>query len=138
MDFHQTFNTDPLFLPGIFRMSLSSRCRPMRQTKVRQNDPALQPRSRGLRPKLLAVSSGGGHWIQLMRIKHAFEDCLVTFVTVHDSYRNQVADHNFYVVNDANRWDKIGLLRAARKLAWIIWTEKPDIVISTEPRKLAR
>ena len=103
----------------------------MRQTKVRQNDTALPPRSRGRRPKLLAVSSGGGHWIQLMRIKHAFEDCLVTFVTVHDSYRNQVADHNFYVVNDTNRRDKIGLLRAARKLAWIIWTEKPDIVIST-------
>ena len=84
----------------------------MRQTNVRQNDTALPPQSRGLRPKLLAVSSGGGHWIQLMRIKHAFEDCSVTFVTVHDSYRNQVAEHNFYVVNDANRWDKIGLLRA--------------------------
>ena len=103
----------------------------MLQTKVRQNDKTVLPQSRGLRPKLMAVSSGGGHWIQLMRIKHAFEDCSVTFVTVHESYRNQVAGHNFYVVNDANRRDKIGLLRAARKLAWIIWTEKPDIVIST-------
>ena len=42
-----------------------------------------------------------------------------------------MAEHNFYAVNDANRRDKIGLLRVARKLAWIIWTEKPDIVIST-------
>jgi UDP-N-acetylglucosamine:LPS N-acetylglucosamine transferase len=103
----------------------------MLQSKVHENDKTLPPRSHGHRPKLLAVSSGGGHWIQLMRIKHAFEDCAVTFVTVHESYRNQVADHNFYVVNDANRWDKIGLLRAAGRLAWIIWTEKPDIVIST-------
>jgi len=55
----------------------------------------------------------------------------VTFVTVHDSYRNQVAEHNFYVVNDANRWSKIALLKAAGKLAWIVWNEKPDIVIST-------
>lgn len=103
----------------------------MLQTNVRQNDRALPFQSRRLRPKLLAVSSGGGHWIQLMRIKRAFEDCTVTFVTVHDSYRDQVADHKFYVVNDANRWDKMGLLRATRRLAWIIWTEKPDIVIST-------
>jgi UDP-N-acetylglucosamine:LPS N-acetylglucosamine transferase len=103
----------------------------MLQIKVRQNDRTSPLLSRGPRPKLLAVASGGGHWIQLMRIKHAFEDCAVTFVTVHDSYRNQVPDHDFYVVNDGNRWDKIALLKAARRLAWIVWTEKPDIVIST-------
>jgi hypothetical protein len=93
------------------------------------NNSTLQ--SRRIRPKLLAVSSGGGHWVQLLRIKHAFEDCEVTFVTVHGSYRAQVPDHNFYLVNDANRWTKIGLLKAARRLAWIIWKEKPDIVVST-------
>ena len=36
------------------------------------------------RPKLLAVSSGGGHWVQLLRIAPAFENCDVTFVTVHE------------------------------------------------------
>lgn len=86
---------------------------------------------RGRRPKVLAVSSGGGHWVQLMRIKSAFEHCEVTFVTVHESYRAQVAGHRFYLVNDANRWTKIGLLKAARRLVRIIWSEKPDIVIST-------
>ncbi|MGP9813815.1 UDP-N-acetylglucosamine--LPS N-acetylglucosamine transferase [Rhodopseudomonas sp. NSM] len=89
------------------------------------------PQSRGKRPKLLAVASGGGHWVQLMRIKHAFEDCEVTFVTVHESYRAQVPEHKFYFVNDANRWTKFALLKAARRMAWIVWTERPDIVIST-------
>jgi UDP-N-acetylglucosamine:LPS N-acetylglucosamine transferase len=89
------------------------------------------PPSRGLRPKILAVSSGGGHWVQMMRIKHAFEDCDVAFVTVHPSYRAQVPDHKFYLVNDANRWTKFGLLKAARRLAWIVWNERPDVVIST-------
>ena len=56
----------------------------MLQTRMRQNDKTVLPQSRDLRPKVLAVSSGGGHWIQLMRIKHAFEDCSVTFVTVHE------------------------------------------------------
>jgi Oligosaccharide biosynthesis protein Alg14 like. len=103
----------------------------MLHSNARQNDrtPALGPRSG--RPKLLAVSSGGGHWVQLLRIKHAFEACDVTFVTVHESYRAQVPDQNFYVVTDANRWTKIRLLKAARRLAWIIWNERPDIVVST-------
>ncbi len=82
-------------------------------------------------PKVLAVSSGGGHWVQLLRIKRAFEGCEVTFVTVHESYRVQVPGHKFYLVNDANRWTKIALLKAARRLAWIVWNEKPDIVVST-------
>jgi hypothetical protein len=96
-----------------------------------QNDGTRALASRGYRPKLLAISSGGGHWVQLLRIKHAFDDCAVTFVTVHESYRTQVPDHNFYVVNDANRYNKIKILKAARRLAWIIWNEKPDIVVST-------
>lgn len=89
------------------------------------------PSSRGSRPKLLAVSSGGGHWVQMMRIKHAFEECDVTYATVHESYRAQVPDNKFYVVNDANISTKLALLKAAGRLAWIVWHERPDVVIST-------
>ena len=93
-----------------------------RSPKTLLNNGTLQPRS--IRPKLLAVSSGGGHWVQLLRIKRAFEDCEVTFVTVHELYRAQVPDHKFYLVNDANIRTKFGLLKAASKLAWIIWNVK--------------
>jgi Oligosaccharide biosynthesis protein Alg14 like len=103
----------------------------MLQRNIPESARVRAPDARGHRPKLLAVSSGGGHWVQLMRITHAFEGCEVVYVTVHDSYRAQVPDHSFHVVNDANRWNKIGLLKAARRLAWIIWNEKPDIVAST-------
>jgi UDP-N-acetylglucosamine:LPS N-acetylglucosamine transferase len=69
--------------------------------------------------------------VQLLRIRHAFEGCEVVFVTVHASYRQQVPDHRFYVVNDASRWNKMGLLRTTRSLSRIVWNERPDIVIST-------
>ena len=82
-------------------------------------------------PRVLAVSSGGGHWVQLLRIKAAFENCDVTFVSVHESYRAQVADHKFYVVSDANRWNLLGLIKSACRLIWIMLKEKPDVVIST-------
>ena len=87
--------------------------------------------SRGMRPKVLAVSSGGGHWVQLMRITPAFANCEVCFATVHDLYRAQVRNHNFYTINDANRWNKLGLIKAALKLTRILWIEKPNIVVST-------
>jgi UDP-N-acetylglucosamine:LPS N-acetylglucosamine transferase len=81
--------------------------------------------------KVLAVSSGGGHWVQLLRVIPAFEGCDVTFVTVHSSYRSQVQNHKFYAINDASRWNKFGLVVAAWRLAWIVWNEKPDVVVST-------
>jgi Oligosaccharide biosynthesis protein Alg14 like len=83
------------------------------------------------RLKLLAVSSGGGHWVQLMRIKPAFENCEIAFVTVHASYRAQVPDYKLYVVSDGNRWNLLGLAKSACRLAWIIWSERPDILVST-------
>ena len=87
--------------------------------------------SNGRRLRLLAVSSGGGHWMQLLRISPAFVKCDVAFVTVHASYRSQVAKNRFYCVNDATRWNKLGLIAMTARLGWIIWKEKPQVVIST-------
>ena len=81
--------------------------------------------------RLLAVASGGGHWVQLLRVKEAFETCDITFVSINEAYRSQVANYRFYLVDDATRWNKVGLIRMALRLAWIIWKEKPDVVIST-------
>ncbi|MFC7700490.1 UDP-N-acetylglucosamine--LPS N-acetylglucosamine transferase [Bradyrhizobium sp. GCM10028915] len=95
---------------------------------------ALQLRNiipRGTRHKLLAVSSGGGHWIQLLRVSAAFDNCEVTFVTTHDSYRSQVKDCAFWTVNDSNLSNKLGLLKTAAQLSRIICVEMPDVVIST-------
>jgi UDP-N-acetylglucosamine:LPS N-acetylglucosamine transferase len=85
----------------------------------------------GRRRRVLAVSSGGGHWIQLLRVSPAFASCDVAFVTVHESYRSQVTGHRFYSINDATRWNKFGLIQMALRLAGILWKERPDIVIST-------
>jgi UDP-N-acetylglucosamine:LPS N-acetylglucosamine transferase len=82
------------------------------------------------KPKALAVASGGGHWMQLLRLLPAFESYDVVFVTVLESYRRQVSNR-FYVVPDANRWKRFGLITLAAKMAWIVHHEKPDVVVST-------
>ena len=81
--------------------------------------------------RVLAVSSGGGHWIQLWRVMAAFEGHDVALVTVNPAYRYDVGAARFYHVNDATSWNKFGLLKMALRLLLIVLWERPDILIST-------
>lgn len=81
--------------------------------------------------QVLAVASGGGHWMQLMRLLPAFDSRQVVFVTVAHSYSRLVPENKFYAVPDAHRWKKFQLVALAGKMAWIICRERPEVVIST-------
>jgi UDP-N-acetylglucosamine:LPS N-acetylglucosamine transferase len=81
--------------------------------------------------KVLALSSGGGHWVQMLRLRPAFVNCDVVFATVKEGYRSDVGGANFRVIPDANRWNKIGLIRVLFAIFRLLWQERPDIVIST-------
>lgn len=81
--------------------------------------------------KILAVASGGGHWIQLMRLKVAFEDCQMVYISTHQGYEKLVGGATFYKVTDGSRWSKLNLIKMAFEVLRIVWKEKPDIVIST-------
>ena len=82
--------------------------------------------------KVLAVASSGGHWTQLLRVIPALTSCEIVFVTVLESYRSQVPENKFYVVNDANRWNKLRLITLAIRLVWIISQgNAADVVVST-------
>ena len=81
--------------------------------------------------KILAVSSGGGHWIELIRVVPAFEGHDVAYVTVDNTYRSGVGLARFYTVRDVTRWDKWRWPQTIAKLIWILLCERPDVVIST-------
>jgi hypothetical protein len=84
------------------------------------------------KPKVLAISSGGGHWIQLLRLRPAFEGCDVTYATVLDSYRADVCKGaDFRVIHDGNRWTKVDLIRSAFGILWLLLWLRPDVVITT-------
>ena len=83
------------------------------------------------RPRILLVSSGGGHWVQLLRLRPAFEDCETRYVCVRSSYRQDVPGKRFYVVNDATRWNKVGLLLLGMRMFWILLRVRADAVVST-------
>ncbi|MEZ6164280.1 MAG: hypothetical protein R3B67_07570 [Phycisphaerales bacterium] len=83
------------------------------------------------KPRVLAVASGGGHWVQLRRVAPAFEGCDVTYVTVEKSYRDEVHDARVRIVLDATRWNKLKLIVMMLQITWIVLTSRPDVVIST-------
>lgn len=86
------------------------------------------------RPKVLAVASGGGHWVQLRRVAPAFRGAEVVYVTVEPSYRSEVEGRDgarFRLVVDATRWSKVKLVRMLLQIAWIVASERPDVVVST-------
>jgi UDP-N-acetylglucosamine:LPS N-acetylglucosamine transferase len=83
------------------------------------------------RIKVIAISSGGGHWVQLLRLRPAFEGCEVTFVTTRSCYRSDVADAPFHVVPESNNTQKLRFVLTALALLWVMICERPDVVIST-------
>jgi hypothetical protein len=52
------------------------------------------------RPKILAIASGGGHWVQLLRLRSAFEGCDVVYATAKEGYRADVGEASFHVIVD--------------------------------------
>ncbi|MES2205197.1 MAG: UDP-N-acetylglucosamine--LPS N-acetylglucosamine transferase [Pseudomonadota bacterium] len=84
-----------------------------------------------MRKKILAIASGGGHWIQLLRLRPAFKDHEVIYVTVQASYSEQVPDCKFYKITDATRWSRWDLLKMIFEVCSIVIKERPDIIIST-------
>jgi len=82
--------------------------------------------------KILAISSGGGHWVQLLRLRPAFAGCDVVYATVEEGYRANIGpEAKFRLIPHATRWNKFGLVRALFVIIQLVWRERPDVVIST-------
>lgn len=103
--------------------------------------PSGAPASGSQRPvRVLAVASGGGHWVQLLRLRQSWVGCAVDYVTTTADFRAEVeADAaarsqrapGYFVVPEANRWQKLRLARLLIMMAIIIIRRRPDVVIST-------
>jgi UDP-N-acetylglucosamine:LPS N-acetylglucosamine transferase len=120
-------------VPTLFTCKIRFRklCAANRETLLTSNSINLVMHRKTKIKKLLAVASGGGHWVQLLRLTPAFAECEVVFVTVQEAYRTDVEGQKFYAVPDATRHTKIRLLQTAIDIFWILCKERPEVVIST-------
>lgn len=84
------------------------------------------------KPRVLAVASIGGHWIQLLRIARPLCDSFdVAFCSTHPRCAVMVEGHRFHLIPDFNRRNAWRALSAIRGIAGILRRERPTVVIST-------
>jgi UDP-N-acetylglucosamine:LPS N-acetylglucosamine transferase len=80
--------------------------------------------------QVLAVASGGGHWVQLLRLRPAFDGLAVTWVSTQPDYAHDVQGR-FLCVQDANMWNKWALAKMFLQMAWVVLRVRPDVVVTT-------
>lgn len=80
----------------------------------------------------MAISSQGGHWIQMKRLLSAFDSSELILVSTFSSkpvLRKETS--RYYSVKDASRWNKLGLIKQAYQTMKIVIKEHPNIVVTT-------
>lgn len=81
--------------------------------------------------KVLAVASGGGHWVQLLRLRTAWDGCDVAYATVHPDAAAQVPGARFFSFKDVSRKNKAGFAIVALQLFLAVATVRPDVIVTT-------
>ena len=91
-------------------------------------------------PKILAIASAGGHLVQLSRLMPAWEGCNVAVVTTDDAFRSEIEQKasscglnrpKFFVVTEANRWQRLQLIRSALEIVGVLVRFRPDVLVTT-------
>lgn len=81
--------------------------------------------------KLIALASGGGHWVQLQRLRPAFGEFETVYVSMFESYAEQVAGSRYYIVPDASRFDIKSFAPVFLKAVRILLRERPNALVTT-------
>ncbi len=91
-------------------------------------------------PKVLAIASSGGHFVQLLRLMPAFEGSRLTVASTDPALAGEAAAQarrlglpmpEFRVVSDANRWQKLQLIKSLAGIAGLVLALRPDVLITT-------
>ena len=82
-------------------------------------------------PRILAIASGGGHWVQLLRLRAAFEGYDVAYVSMFESYRELVRGHRYYTIPDASRFNPASFLKVLPHAMRILVRERPSAIVTT-------
>ena len=81
--------------------------------------------------KIFAISSPGGHWIQLTRLCKGLEENHQIVYAMPDKLFKAKKDQKVYSVVDVSADDKWKLIPCMLQIAWILLKERPDAIMST-------
>ena len=82
--------------------------------------------------RVLFVSSSGGHWVQLRRLRPAFDGWTRDYACTNKGYRSTIdPEERFFGVPEASRWNKLRLVYQALTVLWVVLRTRPEVVVST-------
>jgi UDP-N-acetylglucosamine:LPS N-acetylglucosamine transferase len=83
------------------------------------------------RTRVLAISSGGGHWVQLLRLKGSFDGCEVHYACPDKSAAFQVSPAPFHAYPDCNLNKPLRAIIAMFHILVLLIRVRPTIIVST-------
>ena len=84
--------------------------------------------------KILAISSPGGHWIQLNKICNRLENQFdIVYATPRAQYKSSAkkSKRKIYNITDASADSKLNLIPVTFQILLILLRERPNTIIST-------
>jgi UDP-N-acetylglucosamine:LPS N-acetylglucosamine transferase len=81
--------------------------------------------------RIMAVASGGGHWVELRRIVPAFDGAEVVYVSTEPQADADLAPARYYAVRNVTRKDRLAFAATIRQLFAIVRAERPEVVVTT-------
>ena len=84
-----------------------------------------------MRCDVLAISSPGGHWVELTRLFPAFEGLAVEYATTDAGRAIDVPGGRLHVVPDANKRTPWRLLACAWAVFRLVLKHRPRVIVST-------
>jgi UDP-N-acetylglucosamine:LPS N-acetylglucosamine transferase len=80
---------------------------------------------------IAAVASGGGHFIELLRLQGLLREYDTIYISTNPAFSHSVDKGNYYTVADGSRWNKTRMMKIAWQVFRIFLKHRPDIIIST-------
>lgn len=81
--------------------------------------------------RILAIASGGGHWVQLMRLAPAFDGFDIAYVSRDPSSAADVAGRPYFTIGDASRHQKLAFARVVLQALWLLIRLRPTVIVTT-------
>jgi Oligosaccharide biosynthesis protein Alg14 like len=89
------------------------------------------PAIKGRTPKLLAISSSGGQWEQMMLLREAFSDCEVVYANTLPGLAERSGVGAALHVDDFNGQTPLKTLKGMVKVISLVLSVKPQVILST-------
>ena len=81
--------------------------------------------------KVMAVASGGGHWVELRRLMPAFAGSEVLYVSTEPVADADLAPARYYRVTNVTRKSRLAFARTVCEIFAIVRRERPEVVVTT-------